>query len=95
MAGRDWGTDEGPTGTHASRLHSDHNERVWTGDAGVEERSQWESCHDGAQAVESERLKVTIFLLGVNGSESVFLILSKPLICLVAGVGFEPTTFGL
>ena len=49
--------DEGSTGTHASRLYSDHDERVWTGDAGVEERSEWEGCHDGAQALAGERLK--------------------------------------
>jgi|ERR1700679_3620347 hypothetical protein len=42
--------------------------------------SQWEGRHDGAQALESERLIVSIFLLGVNGSESDFSILSKPLI---------------
>jgi hypothetical protein len=37
--------------------YPDDDERVWTGDAGVEEGSQWEGCHDGAQAVEGERLK--------------------------------------
>lgn len=72
MARRDRCADEGATGTHASRLHPDHDERVWTGDAGVEEGSQWEGSHDGAQTVESERLKVLIFLSGVNGSESDF-----------------------
>lgn len=80
VAGRDRSADEGPTGTHASRLHPNHDERVWTGDAGVEERSQWKSRHDGAQALAGERLKYRFFLLGVNGSESFFLILSKPLI---------------
>ena len=68
---------------------------IRTGNARVEEGSQWEGSHDGAQAAESERLKVPIFLLGVNGSESNLLIHYNCLILLVAGVGFEPTTFGL
>jgi hypothetical protein len=49
--------DEGATGTHASCLHPDHDECVWTGDARVEKGSQWEGCHDGAQALAGERLK--------------------------------------
>jgi len=57
VAGRDRSTDEGPTGTHASRLDPDHDERVRTGDAGVEEGSQWKGSHDGAQALAGERLK--------------------------------------
>ena len=56
MARRDRCSDEGPTGTHASRLDPDHDERVWTGDAGVEEVSQWKGSHDGAQALAGERL---------------------------------------
>ena len=80
MAGRDRSTDEGPAGTDASRLHPDHDERVWTGDAGVEKGSQWKGCQDGTQALAGERLKRQFFLLGVNGSESDFPILSKPLI---------------
>jgi hypothetical protein len=54
-----------------------------------------EGCHDGAQALAGKRLNCQFFLLGVNGSESNFWINSKLLIELVAGVGFEPTTFGL
>ncbi len=57
MAGRDRRADEGPTGTHAPRLHPDHDERVWAGNAGVEEGSQWEGRHDGAQGLAGERLK--------------------------------------
>ena len=57
VARRDRCADEGATGTHAPRLHPDHDERVRTGDAGVEERSQWEGSHDGAQALAGERLK--------------------------------------
>jgi hypothetical protein len=87
--------DEGAAGTHASRLNPDDNERLWTGNAGIEAGSEWESCGNGAQAAESERLKCRFSLLGVSGSESDFWIPSKPLILLVAGAGFEPETFGL
>ena len=85
MTGRNRSTDEGSAGTHASRLHPDHDERVRAGDAGVEEGSQREGCHDGAQALAGECLKVPIFLLGVNGSESALLILSKLLILWLRG----------
>ena len=72
VAGRDRSADESAAGTHAARIDSDNHERVWTGNAGVEEGSKWEGRHDGAQTDESERLKCGFSLLGVSGSESDF-----------------------
>ena len=72
VAGRDRSADESAAGTHAARIDSDNHERVWTGNAGVEEGSKWEGRHDGAQTDESERLKCGFSLLGVSGSESNF-----------------------
>ena len=54
---RSWLDDRGADESHGSRVNPNDDERVWAGDAGVEEGSQWEGCHDGAQANESERLK--------------------------------------
>ena len=61
----------------------------------VEERSEWKGRRDGAQASCSERLNQRFFLLGVYGSLFEESESRKLLRDLVAGVGFEPTTFGL
>jgi len=66
VAGRDRSSDEGAAGTDATRLHPDDDERLWTGNAGVEERSKWEGRYDGAQTDEGERLKCRFSLLGVS-----------------------------
>jgi hypothetical protein len=57
VAGRDRSAHEGATGTDASCLDPDDDERLWTGHVVIEERSEWEGRGDGAQANESERLK--------------------------------------
>ena len=62
--------------------------------AGFQEGSQFEGRADGPHPCQDECLS-TKFLSGVFGSLSEGIDLRNLLILLVAGVGFEPTTFGL
>ena len=95
VAGRDWRSDESAAGIDATCVHPDDDEHLWTGHVFVEERSEWKGRRDGAQASCSERLNQRFFLLGVYGSLFEESESRKLLRDLVAGVGFEPTTFGL
>ncbi len=57
ITGRDRSTHESSVRSYASCLDPDHDERVWTGDGVIEEGSEGEGCHNGAQALAGERLK--------------------------------------
>ena len=72
MAGRDRGTDEGAAGIDATRFHPDDDERLWTSDVVIEAGSEWEGCGDGAQAVESERLKPDFPYWEISGADPFF-----------------------
>ena len=71
MTGRDRRTDKGEAGTGASRFHPGDDDCLWTGGVFIEAGSEWAGCGDGAQAVESERLRPN-FLLGNIESRSIF-----------------------
>ena len=57
-------------GTALSKAHKvitrfpNDDECLWTGNVVIEAGSEWEGRGDGAQAVESERLKPRFFLIG-------------------------------
>jgi len=75
VAERDRSADEGAAGTDAARLHPDDDERLWTGDGVIEERSEWKDRRDGAQAGSGERLNAGFSyweFLGVCRSDQIF-----------------------
>ena len=68
MAGRDWSANESAARIDAPCFDPNNNERLRTGDVEFQARSQQQDRGNGAQAVESERLKPGILRLGVSGS---------------------------
>ena len=51
---------------------SNDDERPWPSDVVIEAGSEWEGCGDGAQAVESERLKPDFPYWEISGADPLF-----------------------
>jgi hypothetical protein len=72
VAVRNRSSDEGAAGTDATRFYPDDNECLWISDVVIEAGSEWKGCGDGAQTVESERLKPDFPYWEISGVDPFF-----------------------